>query len=136
MRALIIFAMLASLCQCFSIFEGTNDLENPVSSSFSDWDSSLYGKPICVPIPSNMSLCNNINYKQMKMPNLLGHETLDEVSSDLFFLVFEFFYFFKGESFKNGTKIEILIILEAFIDIISILINIQIRNIQEEEFQC
>ena len=82
MRALIIFALLASLCQCFSIFEGTNDLENPVSSSFSDWDSSLYGKPICVPIPSNMSLCNNINYKQMKMPNLLGHETLDEVSSD------------------------------------------------------
>ena len=45
----------------------------------SDWDSTLYGKPICVPIPSNMSLCSNINYKQMKMPNVLGHDTLDEV---------------------------------------------------------
>ena len=93
MRALVIFALLAGLCRCFSIFEGTNDLENPVSSSFSDWDSSLYGKPICVPIPSNMSLCNNINYKQMKMPNLLGHETLDEVSSAVLFLLILGFFF-------------------------------------------
>lgn len=45
----------------------------------SDWDSTLYNKPLCVPIPSNMSLCKNINYKEMKVPNLLGHETMDEV---------------------------------------------------------
>jgi hypothetical protein len=45
----------------------------------SDWDSTLYGKSICVKIPSKMSLCNNINYKSMKMPNLLGHETLSEI---------------------------------------------------------
>ena len=46
----------------------------------SDWDSSLYNKPLCVAIPSNMSLCSNMNYKEMKVPNLLGHETMDEVS--------------------------------------------------------
>jgi hypothetical protein len=44
-----------------------------------DWDSSLYGKPICQKIPSNMSLCSGISYSEMKIPNLLGHETLDEV---------------------------------------------------------
>ena len=45
-----------------------------------DWDSTLYNKPLCVAIPSNMSLCSNMNYKEMKMPNLLGHDTMDEVS--------------------------------------------------------
>ncbi|CAF0847542.1 unnamed protein product [Brachionus calyciflorus] len=49
------------------------------NSDLNDWDSSLYGKPICMNIPSNMSLCQNINYKQMKMPNLLGHDTVEEV---------------------------------------------------------
>jgi hypothetical protein len=49
----------------------------------SDWDSSLYNKPLCVSIPSNMSLCHNMNYKEMKMPNLLGHDTMDEVSEPI-----------------------------------------------------
>lgn len=46
----------------------------------SDWDSGLYGKPICTKIPSNMSLCANLNYERMKVPNLLGHDTIEEVS--------------------------------------------------------
>ena len=50
--------------------------------TLNDWDSSLYDKSICINIPSNMSLCNNINYKQMKVPNLLGHEGIDEVSAN------------------------------------------------------
>uniref|UniRef100_A0A7N8WMK1 Secreted frizzled-related protein 5-like n=1 Tax=Mastacembelus armatus TaxID=205130 RepID=A0A7N8WMK1_9TELE len=29
----------------------------------------------CVPIPSNMALCQNIGYDTMRMPNLLGHES-------------------------------------------------------------
>jgi len=36
-----------------------------------------------VSIPSNMSLCHNMNYKEMKMPNLLGHDTMDEVSEPI-----------------------------------------------------
>ena len=47
--------------------------------SLNDWDASLYGKPICTNIPSNMSLCANINYNQMKVPNLIGHEDVEEV---------------------------------------------------------
>lgn len=49
------------------------------SFNFNDWGSGFYEKPVCKDIPSNMSLCNNINYKQMKVPNLLGHETLSEI---------------------------------------------------------
>jgi hypothetical protein len=46
----------------------------------SDWDSTLYNKPQCVPIPNNMSLCSNMNYKEMKIPNLLGHDSMNEVN--------------------------------------------------------
>eukprot|EP00080_Pristionchus_pacificus_P015546 PDM75566.1 hypothetical protein PRIPAC_42743 [Pristionchus pacificus] len=33
----------------------------------------------CVPIPSNLTLCKNIQYTEMQLPNLLEHETLAEV---------------------------------------------------------
>ncbi|XP_072017546.1 secreted frizzled-related protein 5-like isoform X2 [Amphiura filiformis] len=36
-------------------------------------------KPTCVDIPSDLSLCQNIGYSQMRMPNLLDHDTLSEV---------------------------------------------------------
>ena len=62
------------------LFGGSSSISNTNSHmELFDLDSSLYGKPTCTNIPSNMSLCNNINYKQMRMPNLLGHETMDEV---------------------------------------------------------
>ena len=51
----------------------------PQQLTLSDWDSSLYGKPICTNIPTNMSLCTNINYNQMRVPNLIGHESVEEV---------------------------------------------------------
>lgn len=48
-----------------------------------DWAmlSGRANQPKCVDIPSNMSLCNNIGYHQMRLPNLLEHDTLDEVTS-------------------------------------------------------
>ena len=48
-------------------------------SMIQDWDSGLYGKPVCMRIPANMSLCVNLNYERMKVPNLLGHDTIEEV---------------------------------------------------------
>nr|AJS19018.1 secreted frizzled related protein 1/5 [Ptychodera flava] len=36
-------------------------------------------KPTCVPIPKEMSLCANIGYNQMRMPNLLDHDSIPEV---------------------------------------------------------
>lgn len=36
-------------------------------------------KPTCVDIPPDLSLCQNIGYNQMRMPNLLDHDTMSEV---------------------------------------------------------
>jgi hypothetical protein len=65
-------------------FVNTYSLIDILPIQENDWESSLFGKPVCIDIPSNMSLCQNINYNQMKIPNLVGHETVEEVI-DLFF---------------------------------------------------
>ncbi len=36
-------------------------------------------KSNCKPIPANLFLCHDIEYTNMRLPNLLGHETMDEV---------------------------------------------------------
>ena len=74
----LIIALLKVLSvTCFSLMDHTSD---DTLDMLADWDSSLYGKPVCRSIPSNMSLCNNINYKKMRVPNLLGHDVIDEVN--------------------------------------------------------
>uniref|UniRef100_A0A3Q4B7C9 FZ domain-containing protein n=1 Tax=Mola mola TaxID=94237 RepID=A0A3Q4B7C9_MOLML len=35
-------------------------------------------RSVCKPIPSTLSLCHGIGYRQMRVPNLLGHDTLRE----------------------------------------------------------
>lgn len=37
-------------------------------------------QPKCINIPSNMSLCHNIGYEKMRLPNLLEHDNLNEVA--------------------------------------------------------
>lgn len=37
------------------------------------WESRSSSR--CVPIPPTMALCQNIGYDNMRMPNLLGHES-------------------------------------------------------------
>ena len=37
-------------------------------------------RPKCIDIPSNLSLCQNIGYEQMMLPNLLQHDSLSEVT--------------------------------------------------------
>lgn len=73
--------LFISLCHHIALADFDYDQFNSQSQqlTLTDWDSTLYGKPICVPIPANMSLCANINYSQMKTPNLLGHETIEEI---------------------------------------------------------
>ncbi|RXN06621.1 FH2 domain-containing 1 [Labeo rohita] len=36
-------------------------------------------KSNCKPIPANLLLCHDIEYTDMRLPNLLGHETMNEV---------------------------------------------------------
>lgn len=35
-------------------------------------------RSVCRPIPSTLALCHGIGYRQMRIPNLLGHDTLRE----------------------------------------------------------
>ncbi len=51
---------------------------------FADW-GVLGGdrQPTCVTIPSNMSLCHNIGYNKMRLPNLLEHDSLQEASQQV-----------------------------------------------------
>lgn len=52
-----------------------------------DWNHQEWAKlsgrmhqPKCVDIPRNLSLCQNIGYDKMMLPNLLDHDSLGEVS--------------------------------------------------------
>ncbi|XP_017354276.1 secreted frizzled-related protein 2 [Cebus imitator] len=38
-----------------------------------------YKRSNCKPIPTNLQLCHGIEYQNMRLPNLLGHETMKEV---------------------------------------------------------
>ena len=48
---------------------------------FADWSALAEDRqPTCVAIPSNMTLCTNIGYTKMRLPNLLEHDTIQEAS--------------------------------------------------------
>lgn len=48
---------------------------------FADWSALAEDRqPTCVAIPANMSLCTNIGYTKMRLPNLLEHDTIHEAS--------------------------------------------------------
>ncbi|VDD90099.1 unnamed protein product [Enterobius vermicularis] len=53
---------------------------NPyVSDSFVMYSSDRPSANKCIPIPKNFTLCYGMQYTTMRLPNLLEHETLDEV---------------------------------------------------------
>ena len=47
-----------------------------------DWSlfSGRLNQPKCIDIPANMTLCRNIGYTQMRLPNLLDHDSVREVT--------------------------------------------------------
>ncbi|CAD6194605.1 unnamed protein product [Caenorhabditis auriculariae] len=49
-----------------------------LQDSWAMFSSERPAAPRCLPIPSNLSICNGIEYEQMRLPNLLDHETADE----------------------------------------------------------
>lgn len=66
-RALVLL-FLAS--QCVAPGAGLFPFEEPDFS---------YKRSNCKPIPSSLLLCRGIEYQNMRLPNLLGHESLQEV---------------------------------------------------------
>ncbi|CAH8854772.1 unnamed protein product [Trichobilharzia szidati] len=65
---------------------GSHDAYSPIMDTldptnyYADWHRLLngYGSQRCYPIPKNMSLCQNIGYDVMVLPNYLQHEDLKE----------------------------------------------------------
>ena len=60
---------------------GHDDYEGYLNDFAGNWGSRSrrLNQPTCVNIPANMSLCQGIGYNRMRLPNLLEHDTLDEV---------------------------------------------------------
>ncbi|VDK56126.1 unnamed protein product [Anisakis simplex] len=50
-----------------------------ISESWAMLTSDRPSAPKCVEIPRNLTLCYGIQYSTMRLPNLLEHETVDEV---------------------------------------------------------
>ncbi|CAM1329021.1 SFRP5 (predicted), partial [Pycnogonum litorale] len=73
------FVCLLSTIDCRSPI--INDTSNAPSDYYSQWTSEngRSSKPMCVNIPETMRLCHGIGYNQMRLPNLLGHDTISEV---------------------------------------------------------
>ncbi|XP_053385157.1 uncharacterized protein LOC128550330 isoform X4 [Mercenaria mercenaria] len=66
------------ICSALAYYDYHDD--GYVSDLSMDW--SILGirahQPKCVDIPDSMTLCRNIGYKTMRLPNLLDHESLAE----------------------------------------------------------
>ncbi|KAK6972972.1 secreted frizzled-related protein 5-like isoform X2, partial [Biomphalaria glabrata] len=60
---------------------------NNAGEYLSDWNQNEWGKMSgrslsskCVDIPSNLTLCHGIGYTRMLLPNILDHDSLNEVT--------------------------------------------------------
>ena len=77
---------MASSLQTFTVFLLLMCWQNvclaKAQTYFADWSALAEDRqPTCVAIPSNMTLCTNIGYNKMRLPNLLEHDTIQEASN-------------------------------------------------------
>lgn len=85
--SLINFRPLASLQPAAAAAAETSygDEVHSVPYDHSEWvwgvpTGGRQGPTTCVPIPSNLSLCSGIRYDKMRLPNLLDHDSIREVT--------------------------------------------------------
>ena len=72
-------ALLLLLANLFFIADVDSlDLDDNFLNTWSAVSSGRMFQPTCVAIPENMTLCHNIGYDQMRIPNLLDHDNLEE----------------------------------------------------------
>ena len=66
--------------EAFSTFEWTSDGGQwHKASTGLNVNPYTASRSVCIDVPSNLSLCHGIGYNKMRLPNLLQHETLQEV---------------------------------------------------------
>uniref|UniRef100_A0A0N5A721 Secreted frizzled-related protein 1 n=1 Tax=Parastrongyloides trichosuri TaxID=131310 RepID=A0A0N5A721_PARTI len=68
---------LISICNTFLIVKAYGGYIS--SESWATFHADRLSSPKCVDIPSNFTLCKNMQYNQMRFPNFFEHETLAEV---------------------------------------------------------
>ena len=68
-KLLVIVVLLVNLASTQRLIKGTSHS----ASSF------VRHPDMCVPIPTDLKLCHGVGYNRMVLPNLLNHESLDEV---------------------------------------------------------
>ncbi|KAM6946434.1 secreted frizzled-related protein 2-like [Aplochiton taeniatus] len=66
-------AILLFISALFVVSRASN-----TSPEFASIGYSSSVRSVCKPIPSTMSLCHGIGYREMRLPNLLGHDSLKE----------------------------------------------------------
>ena len=82
MSKVMLIVVLLSCCVVHCFCYGTQfDLMSD-SADGGSWDllNGRLSRPKCVEIPANLSLCTGLEYSQMRLPNLLEHDTLHEVT--------------------------------------------------------
>ncbi|XP_035648396.1 secreted frizzled-related protein 2-like [Oncorhynchus keta] len=67
-----------SLCVLLSIFFASVLTTDSSIQFASESLSSSSFRSVCKPIPSTLSLCHGVGYGDMRLPNLLGHDSLKE----------------------------------------------------------
>lgn len=72
--------MSALLLGCFALLgvarASSDSAAAPAQLGSLGFGSSV--RSVCKPIPSTLSLCHGIGYRHMRIPNLLGHDSLRE----------------------------------------------------------
>ncbi|XP_020363944.1 secreted frizzled-related protein 2-like [Oncorhynchus kisutch] len=71
--AQLIISLLVSICLASVL---TKD-SSPVQFAPESLSTSTV-RSVCKPIPSTLSLCHGVGYREMRLPNLLGHDSLKE----------------------------------------------------------
>ena len=66
----------------YETYDVMADAGSAPGGSAGSWDllNGRLSRPKCVEIPANLTLCQGLEYNQMRLPNLLEHDTLREVS--------------------------------------------------------
>lgn len=67
---------MANLLFISALVVVSHSLNNSPEFASIGYSSSV--RSVCKPIPSTMSLCHGIGYREMRLPNLLGHDSLKE----------------------------------------------------------
>uniref|UniRef100_A0A4W5Q2Q1 Secreted frizzled-related protein 2 like n=1 Tax=Hucho hucho TaxID=62062 RepID=A0A4W5Q2Q1_9TELE len=70
--------LIISLCVLVSIcLASVLTIDSSVQFAAESLSTSTV-RSVCKPIPSTLSLCHGVGYREMRLPNLLGHDSLKE----------------------------------------------------------